>query len=396
VRIPENPGVKHVFFCPQAVVQIRIYFLLCYNKEMDTQEIKEAVQEAVQEAGTGRGAEPEVKQIEPFKPSVSRPIKEGMNLQTEFIDELEEDPALEDLVTSTQRKLVVEKTSFHGSTVSTQPLRNSNHAVVLLNLTHRHQRPRHKYPGFRILGAFPNEKSLKLHVSKHCEGSEASLFMTPVHQLLPICQSDALQADREHNKTQIDALVEIYNSAADARDADFKSNVAKSVTGAVGDSMYQSKLKCIEAIEKAPYIEDAEEGLPHHLAASAQIVDQRFAAIIVLSDIRDAVKEGRALPEPCLAILGVFATEEEAVQYAKFTASKAFPKCDVDVVDTCVWHFPENIHPDKVKDVYGSSRLDQVMTARKENAGISADFESWCRDNGIEPDITEIQEQLRA
>ena len=127
------------------------------------------------------------------------------------------------------------------------------------------------------------------------------------------------------------------------------------------------------------------------MSVAAKIAGQSFAAIIVLSDIRKSVTKGKAKPEPCIAILDVFGDEDAARNYAQHTASKTYPKCDIDVVELYQWHFPENIDPDKVKDIYGHKRLNEIMTARKENQDLANDFESWCKENGLEPTYTDVE-----
>ena len=164
----------------------------------------------------------------------------------------------------------------------------------------------------------------------------------------------------------------------------------------MGQSVYKSKTICSAIIEKNGKLFDEEhkndqlDRIPHDLSFSGKIINQSFAVIITLSDIRKVVKAGKAVPEPCIAILDVFESEESAIKYSKSTASKSYPKCDIDIVDMYSWHFPENINPDKIKELYAHKRLDEVMNTRKQNNEIAQDFEQWCISNNIEQPTVEI------
>jgi hypothetical protein len=135
---------------------------------------------------------------------------------------------------------------------------------------------------------------------------------------------------------------------------------------------------------------DDEERLPHNISSAAMLADQKFAVVVILSDLRKCVVNGDQDPEPCIAFLGVYPTEEAATRYAKFTASKQYPKCDIDVVQMYMWEFPENIHPDSINEIYGHERLNEIMASKKENTKISKEFEGWCSDNGVKPNVTDI------
>jgi hypothetical protein len=328
----------------------------------------------------------EKKQLEPFVPKYNLPMK------TDLEDLLQNAKNSGD---NTTRRLTIETSSWDNKPFDDASI-NLDHSIILLNLCHNSHRPMHKYPGFRILGAFPNMNSLQLHVKKYYEHTEASLWATPVHQLMTICKSTEDQINISYNKKQIERLVEIYEDAADTRNREFKENVENQKSGAVGQSIYKSKIICKETIEKNGKMFDEEhkndkiDRIPHDISFSGKIVNQSFAVIITLSDIRKVVKNGKAVPEPCIAILDVFESETSAIQYSKTTASKLYPKCDIDIVDMYSWNFPENINPDKITELYSQKRLNDVMNTRKQNNEMAEDFEGWCASNNVEQSVIEI------
>jgi hypothetical protein len=325
--------------------------------------------------------------MQPFRPSKNRPIKKGMSGRTVILSSDEK---------KSGRNLTIEQAKFE-SVPSAFPLRNPNHTIALLNICHQGHRPRHACPGFRILGFFSNDASLRSHVRRYYPESASTVFATTTHQLLCICKNSIAQRKRGYNKHQIDRLVKIYTSAAEERNRDFKQNVAKARTGKVGKSMYKAKLKCMEKLEQHQEQYDKKHKdspllkISHTLSVAAQLSSQKYAVIIVLSDIRKSVQKGHQLPEPCIAVLDCFGTEEDALKYAKHTASKQYPKTDIDVVEMYVWHFPENVHPDKVRSIYGHEKLNNVMTARKENMELAVEFEKWCDENNVKPTVTEVE-----
>jgi len=311
-----------------------------------------------------------------------------------------EQPILE-VDEKTNRRLRQTKTEFNApANITPLPLRNENHAYILVNVTHRDQRPKNMFPGFRILGAFPDPASVTQHVNQYFKGSDCSMFVTPAHQLMAICSSTDRQQNLDYNKKHIDTLVQLHNDAAEKRDTDFKDNVAQRKTGDLGKSMFAkqhtkkkhvSKRKEIMKEKFDTAIKDLKK--TSVLSSSACIAKQNFAAVIILSDMRNVALTGEKDQEPLLAVLDVFGTEEEATNYAKYTASKQYPKCAIDIVDLYGWCFPENIDTDKIKEVYGSDQLNDIMQGRKDNMNMTDKFEAWCKENNVEPQITELGEE---
>ena len=297
----------------------------------------------------------------------------------------------------TGRRLVQTKSTFEAPPeLSPPPLKDENQSCMLINITHKGQRPRSKFPGFRILGAFPNPETVTAHVQQHFSGSECSLFMTPAHQLMSICVSTERQQELDYNQHHIDELVKMHNDAADRRDAEFKKNVEERKTGSVGQSTYAQQKKSVISETTEKQFDDSVTGLRKTgtLSATACIAKQNFAAIIALPDIRPSALSAEIEKEPLVAVLAVFATEEEASTYAKYTASKHYPKCMIDVVDMYAWCFPENVDNDKLKEVYASDQLNDIMRGRKEHNNVTERFTNWCAENKVEPDVTELGAEL--
>jgi hypothetical protein len=343
--------------------------------------------EEKKEENTGEQGGP--RPIKPFRPSHAPSAKQGMDRPPEDLPDGAR--PCDDIDPSRDREIEIEASEFKrdASAPPRAALVNKSHSLILLNVCHQSQRPRHRYPGFRIIGAFPNMASLRDHVGRNFPEPDASIWMTPAHQLMCVCESTAKQQDAAHNKRRIEGLVRLYADAAAASKADFDKNVARQEGGEAGKSVYSRRKQVREALAKVPEAPGVQEsGSPYNLSGAARIAGQNFAVVIALSDIREEVIAGEEPPEPCVSVLGIFDTEEVAVQYAKYTASKEYPGSDLDVVDLYAWHFPDTVDSDAIREVYGGKRLGEIMTARKQNMQTVDEYEDWCRENKVETEVT--------
>lgn len=300
------------------------------------------------------------------------------------------EPLPEDPVT--HRRLRETKTDFTVPPgVIPLPLKNDDHALTLLNIAHKNHRPRSRYPGFRILGAFPDTQTMQDHISKYYDNSECSLLAVPTHQLMPIFTSTEKQQDITHVQKHTELLVDLYSKHIAKTDSDFKENINASKGGKVGESLY-GKGKAKSAVAVDTKFEETVKELKKtgSLSGSACIAKQNFAVIIIIPDSRPEALSGLIDKEPLLSVLDVFATEDDATKYAKYTASKQYPKCTIDVVDMYAWGFPEHVDTDKIQEVYGSDQLNDIMSGRKDNASMTEAFQKWCAENNIKPQVTEL------
>jgi hypothetical protein len=107
------------------------------------------------------------------------------------------------------------------------------------------------------------------------------------------------------------------------------------------------------------------EQAPRVLSMAAGVNGQRYVCIIVMVDISPMTMKGSKAPEPLVAVLASFETRKEADTYAKFVASKQYPRLSIDVVDQGQWLFPETVDTDSLNSVYGDENLNSIMKRRR-------------------------------
>jgi hypothetical protein len=281
--------------------------------------------------------------------------------------------------------------------VTTFPLVNNNHKFILCNFTHLEHRPMSRFPGFRILGAFSNIEQLKSHQRLHYPTPECSMFALAAHELSAICSCTEKQNDPEFINQHVETIVKLYEDSIEKINEDFEENVQKSATGKVGKSTFAKTTKTKKS-EKQKFVtqkyKQTVENMPktNVLSASACVAKQSFAVIITIKDTRPHALTGECEKEPLLAVLDVFATEENAQVYAKYTASRHYGKCSIDVVDMYEWCFPEHIDIDKIKEVYAQEKLNHIMQGRKDQIETTKKFEEWCSANNVEPQYVDVDE----
>lgn len=295
-----------------------------------------------------------------------------------YVKSTEDDPVIH--ADETGRRLVRSHAEFVlPAGASPMPLTNPNHAVILVNITHKQQRPRFDCPGFRILGAFPDQPTLLKHVNKYYADSECSLWLTGQHEFFVCSSSTERQQDGTFNAAHLTSLRDFHQRLHSQ--SDFNSTVATASSGETGKSLYartkQYHKKQQESSATANTASEAKRETTSPLSAAGLLASQQKAVIVTLLDLRDAVLEGEAEPEPAISVLGVFANKEDATFYSQFTAHKQYPMHQIDVVDMYEWLFPHDVNPDDIPEVYADPQLKDIMNGRKESMRDATRYERF-------------------
>ena len=272
------------------------------------------------------------------------------------------------------------------------PLRSDNQKHVLFNLCHRNQRPKAKYPGFRLLGGFPTLNAAATFANEHYPPGTDSVFATTFHQLLPICNSDAHQGDEVYCRELVTELIDLHTHEAKQRHAEFEHNLDGQSTGKAGDALETRRRAAkVERDQNAhlreldaQFDEVSARSPASHLtiSGSSTVANQRYAVIVYLPDIRPRAMKGASDLQPLIAVLFMADTEKECAIYAKYTASPAYKDCAIDVVSMYSWCFPENVDPDDLpSEVYGNDKLNTIMNARKQNNQRIEEYEQLMETN---------------
>jgi RNAse (barnase) inhibitor barstar len=274
------------------------------------------------------------------------------------------------------------------------PLHNEEHAVVLFHLAHQKHRPQHNFPGFRLLGAFPNVPLMREFISRHydTERDACSLWCSATHQLVPITISTSNQKNDDYCRRQVQTVLKLYEQAQKDADTEFKCKLDNKAPEEKHSSVY-ARQRASAQVERKPSAEMLQLPKTSVLSQSVAIMGQKFAVVIVLRDIREAVLANISQPEPLFCCLDVFENLEDATFYAKYTASAQYPSNSIDIMDMYQWVFPENVDPDEIKEVYANKKLDDIMAGRKDTTRNAKKYEEWCEKHGHKPEVSDLSKQ---
>lgn len=275
--------------------------------------------------------------------------------------------------------------------VTPLPLRSANQQQVLFNLCHLRQRPRSKYPGFRILGCFPSVNEAASFANEHYPPGVETVFAAPVHQLIPICSSDEHQGDEVYCRDHVSRLIDLHTEDVKKRHEDFEKTLTEQGTGSVGNSIEARRKQAsnarrhngrVRALE-AKFDVDCEQcpTTSGTLSGNHTIAGQQYAVIVFLPDIRRRALQGNEDLQPMFAVLFV-GTEKDCETYAKYTANPAYKDCVIDIVSMYAWCFPEHIESDKIgSEAYGNQKLNNIMQARKQNMTKLEEYSNLIEEN---------------
>lgn len=303
----------------------------------------------------------------------------------------QDDPGLDALAANRSRR-VEHLASDYGDPppdVGVPPLRVPEQQHFLFNLCHRHQRPRHARPGFRLLGAFPSaEEAAAFRKEHYPDRLKEAVWCGTMHQLHPLLESMDRQQDMQLCVKHIDQIIALHQANLEKRKRDFDRNVEKAKTGIPGRSVELERKR--QAEEGAADIKASEakfnaqvKGLPKcsgAMSGAQAVAGQKYAVVAVLPDLRRRSMRGRAPLEPLFAVLFAADTVKECENYAKYRASrsKGYENFTFDVVQMYAWCFPEDVRSDDIeREVFGNEKLDRIMQARRRNEAKLREVEEW-------------------
>ena len=285
--------------------------------------------------------------------------------------------------------------------ITPYPLRTPAQQFVLLNIAHKNHRPTHEQPAFRIIGAFATREEVAAYVAEHYPNPKESIFACPVHQLIPLCKSHGKQLDGEYCQRTIDDIIALHENLLKTKNEDFKQSIANQQIGTIGSSLTAAREKARKHRENSSHVKLVSEKFKSRTAGfqpvgiampnSKCIAKQQFAVVIVLQDIRTKPLHGEAELEPLIAVLFVAGAKEDASAYSRYTASKVYKDCTIDVVDMYQWLFPESIEADTIQaEEYGNQELNGIMQARNANKSQMSEYERWYAENGADDGVTRV------
>ena len=293
------------------------------------------------------------------------------------------------------------------------PFYDDNQKVILLNITHRNQRPKSKIPGFRICGGFPTIEKLKDH-AKSAGGIKAyggaNLLKADAHKKFLICSSWEKQQNPTYVLNKIKDITEKYVATLKIHNEEFKKNKEEHKQGKTGLSQHEKikKLTSRKELLDKKFDEECKKQNHHDQASSpsdenvttesgevsrnAEVRKQGVAVISIIEDTTPAVLSGLEDPEHIVIVWCCFEDDRQAKHYIYNTASKYVTDVMLDIVNMYEWVYPSKIEDklDEITEEFRNPTLDKVMKARKQQKAKVLSYEEWVKKEGMEPPVLQI------
>lgn len=278
------------------------------------------------------------------------------------------------------------------------PFDDPEQQVVLLNITHRQQIPKSKIPGFRICGAFKDIEKLKRHAI-HSGGPAAyggsNLIKADVHKKFLICSSLEKQQNASYVLGKIDELTQKYTKTLQFHAEEFQENKEKRQQGKTGLSQVEKvkKISSRKQLLDKKFEDEKENGSETgDVSRNAEVRNQSVAVVTIMNDSSAPVLNGSEDPEPIVIVWGCFENESQAKHYIYNTASKFVKDVMLDVVNMYEWVFPTEIEKrvDELTEEFRNPSLNKVMNSRKSQKKSVMSYSDWCKQEGQEPAMLEI------
>ena len=271
---------------------------------------------------------------------------------------------------------------------------NHEYLFAIVNKAHRGLNPPCTRPAFRILGLFQTEKGdyrnwlddlrdYNLIYVDPVDGKTkckmGDLHKLPVLKYMLIPKTTNRDRDEIYTKKKIEEIKNIYLENMKMAQREFEEHREKRVQGKMGLSLEKQREKAKEkskttARDKALKYKEKEKEKERENSSEMrevsriprimELTQQKYAIIIVLNDVTKETLASKDDPEPAIMIIDAFDTCEEAEDYMDTLKNYVFCM-NMDVVAMYVWHYPEDVNYDKVKEKYRHPEQDKVMNEKK-------------------------------
>lgn len=261
---------------------------------------------------------------------------------------------------------------------------------VFIKLANKKQNIKYELPCFNIISAFNDDQQAQQFLKiQDQEFKENDVFRMNTHTLFPICLSRNHQLNIKYSQDIINKKVVQHMDNKRKKDHCFYSRVYKSTdTKSIDDLVEKNFLKSKVSSTNEMTLENINL-LPNSNDTF------KYAVVVVLDlgtheikmenkSIISNIFKRNEVKEPVMSVLALFSNLESAESYCKHTASHQYPFCDIFIVETNKWCSPYIMNKEGLKEIYRNSRLDEIMTVRKEEMEKANEFERKQKEAGIE------------
>lgn len=240
------------------------------------------------------------------------------------------------------------------------PLRMKGQVGALVNLCNVNQKPRHADAGFRILGLFQSKKEAIQYIQSNIRNPQENVYWIPCHELAPICKNYEDQLDDDYVKQITQEIKTTHSRVAAINVKKFKKKLQERKTQYMDYDKFDHDQMLHQTQEKQR--QEQFQNIVNKFKLTIvkdtkvhQTKEQNFAVIGIHEDIRKWI----STKEPLLVILACFEKEEEALNYAKYTASFEYEDISLLIVQMRKWLFVKSIKDLKCL-IFRDKELNQI------------------------------------
>ena len=248
-------------------------------------------------------------------------------------------------------------------------------AVALINIAHTDRNPAHTRAAFRVLGFFASAGDAQSHIA--AVGSDVDAFTVPTHRWI------ALATSRDVNEEDLlTRLGREHQKRIKHHDDEFSGNVHEQRTGEAN-----RRNEVVLACDTDPSRGLASRAAP--VGRNAEVRMQRFA---VVSIINDASTTDVCRQQPAVLFWCACETEDEAREKIRTDYSIHVKDVTLDVVAMYEWlNVPTYEESATLDEEWRDPKLNEIMTAKKQQGARVRGYEEECRREGRDPKVIEIQ-----
>lgn len=298
-------------------------------------------------------------------------------------------------------------------------LGKNGYTFAIVNKANRVLNPPCKRPAFRILGLFRSvdgdyknwidelhENNL-IYVDpedKKTKCKLGDLHKVPILKYMLIPKNMNRDRDETYTKTKIEEIKKIYLENMEMAQREFEEHREKRVQGKMGLSLEKQRETAKEKRKKSARGKvlnekgkqtSSEIREVSRVPRIMELINQKHAVIIILNDVTKETLAGKDDPEPAVLIIDTFDSCNEAEEYMETLKNYVFCM-NIDVVDMYVWHFPEDVDFDNVKEKYRDAEQNKVMNEKKSRKMEVNTMEAKARMENKPLPINEVTEKSRS
>lgn len=205
-------------------------------------------------------------------------------------------------------------------------------------------------PGICIFGAFETYDEAMEHATLvRAEHPTYSVMIDKTHNWIGAFATVKRMLDQVYASTKKTELLDAMHAERVEAHKEFETNVKNHCTGTTK-----------APTDEKDNVEVSNGQRPDRIHRGCRVEGQSLAVV-------SFVKDSSADAEFLVKVYALYDTEDNANRYVRNVCGDRVKDCDIDVIKTCAWAFPQSMQGKHVRqEIYRSSELHNVMLAHKQ------------------------------